>query len=605
MAEKLLVRLFGARGAVAVCCLAICVGGLFLARGLHVGLFPPLNFPTLNVITEMPSFSSLEMERQVTFPIESAAGGVLGVSGVRSVSGTGISMVSVQFPWGTDMLQARQLLLQALAAGAGQLPPGAQPSVENLSATLALIEGYAVQGGDDPVALRDRMVYDLKPRLQRVQGVYKVRVLGGQMLEYAVQPNPYLLIKYGLTLDDLRTALADDNILASPGVVNDHDQELVIHTNGQFAGPEEVADTVVAVKEGVPVRVRDLARVKSEYAYQRGDSSENGEPAIFVEVTKQPEFDTSSVANGVARVMADFQKSLPPAYTVKNYYDQAQLVNDSVASVRETVWIGAVLVVLVMAFFLRDLRTTVIATLSIPLSVLAAVILMRLAGIGLDIMSLGGLAIGTAIIVDNSIIVIENIHRWRSTPALTQGLSHRQVVARATAEVSTAVFVSTLTNIAIFLPMVFVSGLAGRLFAPVSGTVTFALLASLIVAVTVIPVLADMWLDRPEEHAEEEGEGRVYPRLLGLVLRSPLPWVLAGVASVALAVWPFQHLDSSFLPDLDEGAVLLNTLMPPGTSIKEAERLNRKLEAWAQKLPGVVVVARRTGHAPGAEDTDN
>ncbi len=609
MFDRFLSKVLNARGMVLLAAVLVCASGIIVYRGLRVDLFPPLNFPILNVIAEMPSFSSLEMERQVTLPLESAAGGVLGVTKVRSTSGTGIAMISVEFPWGSDMNAARQLLLQALASAQSQLPPSVQPVVENLSATLSMIEGYAVRGGADPVALRDRALYELKPRLQRVPGVYKVLVLGGQALEYTVRPNPYLMIKYDLTLDDLRAALSDNNILASPGVVNARTQELVIHTNGQFQNSKEIENAVIAVKAGNPVRVRDVASVSEGAAYQRGDASADGKPAVLVNVMKQPSFDTGAVADAIAAEMDAFAKSLPPGHVVENYYDQAQLVSDSIASVKEAVWIGAILVVIILAWFLRDARTTAIATLSIPLSVLAAVGMMRVFGIGINIMSLGGLAIGTGIIVDDTIIVLENIHRWLSTPELRAGLSHREVVAKATSEVSAAVFVSTLTNIAIFAPMVLVEGLAGRLFVPVSGTVTFALLASLIASVTAIPVLADALLNRPAAaHAPEPAQdrlGALYARTLEPLLRRPLPVVAAACALVAVSLWPLARLDLTFLPALDEGAVLLQTIMPPGTSLTEAKRLNMKVEEWAAKLPGVAAVVRRTGHAPGSEDTDN
>ena len=604
--ERILARILKARGGVAVGSVFLVALGLAMSRGLKVDLFPPLNFPVLNVIVEVPSFSSLEMERQVTLPIESAASGVMGVTRVRSTSGTGIAMVSVEFQWGTDMLVARQLLDQALAAIRGQLPPDAAPTIENLSAALALIEGYSIQGGSDPVALRDQALYDLKPRLQRVPGVYKVLVMGGKILEYAVYPNPALLIKYGVTLDDLRSALEANNIATSPGVVNDYAQELVLHPNGQFKDAAEAGETVVAVKEGIPVRLRDLAKVSQAYQYERGDTSEMGKPAVLVNILKQPSFDTGAVARGVAEEIAKFKKALPSGYTVHNYYDQATLVEDSIASVKESVWIGAVLVVLVLFAFLRHARTTLIATLSIPLSVLAALVAMRAFGIGINIMSLGGLAIGTGIIVDDAIIVLENIFRWLATPALRGDLPSRKVVAKAAAEVAPPVIASTFTNIGIFLPMLLVEGLPGRLFAPVSATVTFALLASLLAALTVIPVMADKWIHANDLQEEKEGVlHALYERGLQPAFRRPKTAIGLGLAPLLLAVLVFNRLDLAFLPDLDEGAILVQTDAPAGTSLAETRRVNRLLEDWAQKLPGVTVVVRRTGHAPGAEDTDN
>lgn len=604
--ERALSRILMARGGVAVGSVFLVLLGLALSRGLKVDLFPPLNFPVLNVIVEVPSFSSLEMERQVTLPIESAASGVLGVRRVRSTSGTGIAMVSVEFQWGTDMLIARQLLDEALASVRGQMPPDAQPTIENLSAALAMIEGYSLQGGNDAVALRDQALYDLKPRLQRIPGVYKVLVMGGKVLEYAVYPNPTLLIKYGVTLDDLRSALEANNIATSPGVINDYAQELVLHPNGQFKDAAEIGETVIAVKDGIPVRLSNIARVEGAYEYERGDTSEMGKPAVLINILKQPSYDTGAVAQGVADEIAKFQKSLPAGYAVHNYYDQAQLVNDSIASVKESVWIGALLVILVLFAFLRHTRTTLIATLSIPLSVLAALVAMRGFGIGINIMSLGGLAIGTGIIVDDAIIVLENIFRWLATPALRGDLSNPRIIAKAAAEVAPPVIASTFTNIGIFLPMVLVEGLPGRLFAPVSATVTFALLASLLAALTIIPVMADRWLHAGDLPEEKEGVlHELYDRALQPAFRRPKLAVAMGLAPMLLAVLVFGRLDFAFLPDLDEGAILIQTDAPAGTSLTEARRVNRKLESWAQGIPGVVAVVRRTGHAPGAEDTDN
>lgn len=574
-------------------------------RGLRVDLFPPLNFPILNIITEIPSFSSLEMERQITLPIESTVSGVLGVTKVRSTSATGISMVSVEFQWGTDMLIARQLLIESLSALRSQLPTDADPTIENLSATLSLIEGYSLQGGQDLVSLRDTATYQLKPRLQQIPGVYKVIVMGGRVLEYTVRPNPYLMIKYDIALDNLKDALANNNILATPGVVNNFSQELVLYSNGQFGDESEIGSVVLAVKNGIPIRVRDVAKVLKTFQYERGDTSENGSPSVIINILKQPNFDTGVVAGAIRGEIAKFEENLPKGFTIHNYYDQAQLVQDSVSNVKESVWIGALLVVAVLAGFLRHIKTTFIAILSIPISVATALVLMRLFGIGLNIMSLGGLAIGTGIIVDDTIVVLENIFRWLSTPELKGGLSNMEVILKATSEVLVPVIVSTLANIAIFVPMVFVEGFAGRLFAPVSWTVTFALLASLVVALTVIPTLAHRWLADVNLQHEEEAWYRLYKPPLNMALKRPAFILALALVPILCAAVVFKRLDTEFLPALDEGAILLQTVMPPGVSVNEAMRLNLKIENWLKAIPGVTTVVRRTGHAPGAEDTDN
>ena len=580
--------------------------GFLTYRAMTVDLFPPLNFPTLNIITEIPSFSSLEMERQVTLPIESAVGGVLGVTRVRSTSATGIAEITVDFHWGQDMLAARQLIQEALSNIQAQLPSSAQPSIETLGATLSMIEGYSFQGGGDLVHLRDLATYELKPQLQRIPGVYKVIVMGGKVLEYAVRMNPYRMIQYDITLDNLRDSLTQNNILTNPGVVNHSDQELVLHTNGQFENADQIANVVIAVKNGMPVRLKDVATVSETYQYERGDSSSNGSPAVLINIYKQPSYDTGAVADAVAVQMKDFQAGLPTGYQIQNYYDQAQLVRDSIGSVTESVWVGGVFVVLVIAFFLRHLRSTLVAAVSIPVSVAITLVSMRLFNIGINVMSLGGLAIGTSIIVDNTIVVLENIFRWLATPVLRGRKSTGEVVIEATQEVIRPVVVSTLTNIAIFAPMVLVEGFAGRLFEPVSITVTLALLASLLVAVTLVPLLVDRFLTgKLKSHEKESGLFSWYEKPLKYALQKPKTFLLAAVGLVVATVLIYPRLSQDFLPDLDEGAVLLNVTMPPGTSLTESRRLGLKLENWLQEVPGVVAVTRRTGHAAGSEDTDN
>ncbi len=578
--------------------------GLATSRRLSVGLFPPLDFPTLNLIAQEPDYSSLEMEQRVTLPLENAASGVLGVVRVHSNSGTGIAMVSVGFSWGTDMWKARELLQKAVDGARGQIPPGVDITLESLSTALSQIEGYSLQGGHDPVALRAMALYDLKPRLQRIPGVYQVNVLGGKSPEIQVMADPRRMIRYGITLDDLKGALADNNVVSSPGVVNAGDQELVLHGNGQYAGVSQVADTVVTVAQGRPVMVKDVARVTNGYVYTRGDTSEDGKPAVMIDVDKQLGYDTGTVARAVAAEIARFRAGLPPGMTLRNFYDQAKLVNDSIGSVLESVWIGGLLVVLVLALFLRDWKATVVATLSIPVSVVAALLMMEFFHVQLNIMSLGGLAIGSGMIVDATVVVLENIFRWMATPALCDGKSRMEVVTGACREVWVPVLMSTLANIGIFLPMVLVAGFAGKLFAPVSLTVTFALLASLVVSMTLIPVLANLWLGGVKE--DEHGLlDKSYLGPLKWALKRPWWVLILSALPVFLCFWVAGRLNMGFLPSLDEGAVLVSTDMPPGTSLEEARRVNSKVEHWLDRMPGVVTVARNTGHAAGGEDTDN
>jgi CzcA family heavy metal efflux pump len=583
--------------------------GALSFSGLQVGLFPPLDFPVLSIVAEAPGYSSLDMERQVVFPVESAISGVLGVTRVRSTIATGIADISATFQWGTDMLAARQLVEEALAQVNGQLPSGTDTSIENLAASLGLIEEYSLKGGGDPAKLRDIAQYQLKPKLQGILGVYQVVVMAGRVKEIAVDPNPFSMIKYGVTLEDVASALRENNILTSPGLVNRGSQQFILYANGQFSGPAEVADVVIAVKNGLPVRVRDVARVSWGYQVQREDASEDGKPAVLVAVYKQPQFGTVAIARKVAARIEEFRAGLPPGYTIHNFYDQAQLVSDSIGSVKESVEIGALFVVLVLALFLRNWRLTLIAAVGIPVSLVAALVLMRAFRIGVNIMSLGGLAVGSGIIVDNVIIVLENIYRFFSTPDLSRGKSATEVVVEATDEVVMPVFASTMTNIAIFAPMVLIAGFQGRLFQPVAITITFALLASLVVALTVTPVLYLRFAAASKHSVEGHGAGgpgeRFYLPLLRRALNRPLAVLALGAVLVAASYFAFKRLDLAFLPQLDEGAVLVSTDLPPGTSLAESRRENGVIENWLRAMPGVLTVVRHTGHAAGTLDVDS
>jgi cobalt-zinc-cadmium resistance protein CzcA len=599
-------KIMDSPGAMALVVAALALAGMAAYFSLKVDLFPELNFPILNIVSEQAGFSSLEMERQVSLPLESTVGSVPGVTRIRSTSGTGISMVSVEFAWGTDMNYARGQLLQALAGARDQLPAGVDPVVENLSASLAMVEGWAIQGNTggnvDPAELRELANLDLRPRLQRLPGVYKVVILGGSIREVSVLLNPDLMAHYDVTLEDLRTALQNENFPSSPGLLNQGQHELVLHANSQLMDASQVADCVVALRDGKALRVRDLGKVSMGRRAQRGEASQDGGPAVLLNIYKQPGSDTQAMAKAVEAEIADFKNGAGKGLRISNYYDQAELVGDSVGSVKEAVALGGILVVLVLAFFLRDIKATLVAALSIPVSVLAAIVGMRAFGIGINVMSLGGLAIGTAVIVDDAIVVLENIFR-RSAGLAAKGLAER--VAQATSEVAVPVAISTLANIAIFLPMVLLGGLAGRLFAPVGWTITFCLIASLVVALSLIPALS-LRLIKASGHQESEGRlRRIYGRLLDWAIRRPVLALVLGLIPSLIALLQASHLETSFLPALDEGAVLVDTLLPPGVSLEESGRVNRDLELWFKGMPGVATAARITGHAPGAEDTDN
>ncbi len=596
------------RWLVLVLAVVISVIGVVRATRMPVDVFPDLTAPRVTVVTESTGMAPEEIERLITFPIETAVNGVTGVRRVRSASAPGISIVWVEFNWDTDDIVARQRVterLQSLAA----LPPEAEtPKLAPPSSVMGEIAFVAVSS-DVRTALELRRVADVsvRRRLLAVRGVAQVVALGGLERQYQVIADPERLERYGLTLDGLVDALKRGNKNVPGGYIVGQGQESVVRVLGRAHNEAQLADITIALRGGHPVRVRDVADVQVGAAVPRGAGSYNGEPAIVLSIVKQPGSDTLTVTRRVDEALDHLMPSLDLQGIAlhRDLFRQADFINLAVANLMTVLRDGALLVVLVLFIFLWSLRPTVISAVALPLSLLLAVIILDLLGLSLDTMTLGGLAIAIGELVDDAIVDVENVAR-RLRDRMRQPAEARQTVLKtvldASIEIRSSIVSATAILIVVFLPMLFLEGLEGRLLMPLGVAYLVAIASSLLVAVTVTPAMCFLILP-----ASTSAEGiepplvrltvRLYNPVLQFVLQRPRLVVGASTLVVLLSIACLGLAGRSFLPKFNEGSLTIAAVTLPGTSLQQADALGALAERVLLKDPAVVSTARRTGRA--------
>lgn len=584
--------------------LAALWGALSYAR-MPKDIYPDLNAPLVKIITENPGMASEDVERLISLPLESLLSGAPGVMRVRSESTTGDSVVTVEFDWGTDIYHARQIVSSKIELIAGRLPQNTTvPVLGAVSSRMGEVFEFAVVGdGIDPMELRSIADWTIRYQLQGVPGVAFVVNLGGFVRQYQVLLDPEMLTHHGLTVEDVRVAIARSNRNFSGGVLADGAQETLIKGVGRIASLDDIAATVVATRRNVPICVRDVAEVRVGPKFSREAASHNGKEAVSVTVEKQYGGDTLTAIGNLRARLARIAGELPAGVSIEPFYDQSRLIVSSLDHVQLSMLIGAGLIVLVMLFFLWDLRGALIASLTIPLSMLIALVMMHLGGVGLTVMSIGGLAIGIGKTANGSIIMVENIYRVQRERA-GQDPPDALTLAGAS-EVGPALASANVLIVLVFLPMMTLSGLEGAMFRPTAFAVAAALLGSLVLNLTLQPVLCAC------PCGVHRGPGRPNPvtafltrwygRLLAVALDRKrivfLP-LAAGVIAAAVAV---PRLGREFVPPLDEGAILASTVMLPETSLEESVAMGRRVERLIMALPEVASVTRTTGSAESSE----
>ncbi len=582
--------------------IAIVLGGLLMGLGglaatfhLPVDIFPDLNYPLINIITHYPAGTAEDMEQLVTRPVENAMLGLNDLRRVRSVSAPGFSQVTVEFTWGVNALEARQMVYSRLAQVRNDLPAGARPELENLGTSLAMISTYTLRGGD-PVRLYGWARYRLAPRLAALPGVARVEVMGGGERAFRIDLDPLKLHRYHLSATAIARALRAENVLETGGYLEEHGRDLLIRTEGRILSLDTLKQVVVGRgPAGRPLVLADLARVYAGAKPKRYQITSDRLPAVAFTIQKQPGASTIAVSRAVDRSLEKL--SLPPGIRLEKFYDQAEIISVAFRNMRDNLLIGTLLAVLSLVWVLGWSRSTLILAVTFPLAVLGTFALMDTGGLGINLMTLGAMTVAIGMIADDAIVVLENIdrHRHMGKPPMASALD-------GTREILAPDIAGTLTVLAAFVPLVLVSGLAGRLFQPFGLAFGFMLLLSLIFSLTLIPVAAARWLPAGPVRAHSTAGGRWISRLgdwnhrlLAFLLNHRVSTLLACLLLLVLSFALLALNPMRFLPLLDEDSLLLSYQLAPGTSLRESNRVGDRLEQAVLAMKGVKGVFRRTG----------
>ena len=590
--------------------------GAYLAFSIPVAVFPNTDFPRIVIGVDNGVMPIDQMLVTITRPIEEAVNSVPGLNKVVSITSRGSAEVDLFFDWGSDMILTLQRVDAVVARLQPELPTTAKIETHRMTFASFPILGYSLTSDTIPQSkLWEIATYDLKPRINRLDGVASVLVQGGRVPEFQVTPDPARLQAAGITVTDILDAIRRTNLIDSPGLL-EHEHQLVLGLiSGQVRTPEEIGQIVVKTsKDGVPIRLGDIAKVAPSEAPVYTMVTANGKPAVLLSVHRQPESNTLDVANEVHQKIAELRPTLPPGVHLEAFYDQSTIVKDSIASVRDAVLLGIILSSVILVLFLRDWGTSLVAGLVIPVTLSLTLIVLKLTGQSFNLMTLGGLAAAVGLVIDDAIVVLENIVLHRDA-----GESRLQAIQSALKEITVPLIGSTITPIVVFLPLISTTGVTGSFFRALAITMTVALLSSLLLALTWTPTLSQYFVRRKDtvgvaetpageqtaasllaaEEAHLSGFfGRIvdfYGRIMLKILHRP---VMVGVSCAAIVVMTlvcYKFLGSDLLPAMDEGGFILDYYTPPGSSLAESDRILQHIEEIIRSMPEVENTSRRTG----------
>ena len=606
--------------------LLLAVYGVLTVRQMPVDVFPDLNKPTVTLMTEAGGMAPEEVEQLVTFPVESSMNGMPGVTRVRSVSGIGLSIVYVEFEWGSDIYRNRQQIAERLNLVREQLPPGVTPQLGPISSIMGEILLIALPADParvSPMQAREYADWVMRPRLLTIPGIAQVIPIGGEVRQYRVEIRPEQLQALGVERERLEAALGDFGANTSGGFLQTQGREYLIRQIGRTTRIEDLQNLVVTVKNGQPILLKQVAEVKLAPAVKRGDASYNAKPAVVLSVQKQPGADSVTLTREVEKAMAELTRGLPRGIEAPQFlFKQADFIEHSVTNVEEALSDGAILVAVILFLFLLNVRTTLISLTAIPVSLLATALVFRYFGLSINTMTLGGLAIAIGELVDDAVVGVENVlRRLRLNRELAEPRPVAEVIAKATLEVRSAIVYATAIIVLVFVPLFVLPGIEGRLFTPLGVAYIVSILASMIVSVTVTPVLAYYLLPGMKQLAH--GDCEAVGGSAALRIRRPpcgdsplvarlkqwdtrlLHWSLdnsrkllgGALLAVALAAATIPFSPRAFLPPFNEGTLTVNVVLNPGTSLAESNRIGTLAEQLVAQVPEVTKVGRRTGRA--------
>jgi CzcA family heavy metal efflux pump len=582
------------------------LAGIYLALQVPISVFPETNFPRVVIGVDNGVMPVEQMEVTITRPIEDAVNSVPGLETVRSITSRGSAEVSLFFDWNQDMVRQLQLVDAALSKVRQTLPSTAVITTNRLTFATFPILGYSLTSDTVPqTQLWEIATYQLKPPLNRVAGVSTVIVQGGKVPEYHVVPNLALLAQTGLTVTDLVNAIQASNIVDSPGLYEANHQLILGLVGAQVHDEEQLRQLVVkTTAAGAPVRVADVATVEKATEPVYTAVTANGKDAVLINIARQPSSNTVAVADGVAAAVKELRKALPPGVKLEPFYDQSQLVRDSISSVRDAIFIGLLLACIILFLFLRDWSSSLIAGLVIPVTVAATVLVLYVLGQSFNLMTLGGLAAAIGLVIDDAIVVVENIVMHRDN-----GETRVEAVRKALKEITVPLIGSTITPVVVFLPLIGTTGVTGSFFRALAITMASSLLTSLLLALTWTPGLSMVLLHQRRNENHNHGAGkflekvlRVHRRVLDWSLAHPVWLGLICLVLVGICLLPkagewtgHEILGTDLLPEMDEGGFVLDYIMPAGSSLTETNRVLQHVEQILRSQPEVVSTSRRTG----------
>ena len=595
--------------------LTLALAGVYVAFTLPVSVFPSTNFPRIVIGVDNGVMPIDQMTVTITRPLEEAVNSVPGLQNVRSVTSRGSAEIDLFFDWKVDMVTTLQLVDAALSRVQSTLPSTATITATRLTFASFPIVGYSLTSSNIPqTQLWEMATYEIKPRLNRLDGVSTVVIQGGQEPEFHIVPDPAKLLQTSITVSDILDSIRRTNLVDSPGLLEENHQLYLGLVNGQVRNPSQIGDIVIKTTQtGIPIRIRNVASISPEVKPVYTIVTANGKPSVLLNINRQPDSNTVQVANEVHAEIAQIRKTLPPGIELTPFYDQAIIVSDSIKSVRDAILLGLVLASIIMVLFLRDWGTSIVAGLVIPVTVAVTFIALKLFGQSFNLMTLGGLAAAVGLVIDDAIVVVENIVLHRDA-----GENRFEAIRSALNEITVPLIGSTITPIVVFIPLIAITGVTATFFSALAVTVSVSLLTSLALALTWTPNLSQYLIKEKrglvavhsgdkssttrllemEEASMRGGFGRiiqVYERCLRFALERPF-WMaaFAGILIVS-SVLCYKLLGSDLLPEMDEGGFVLDYITPTGTSLQETNRVITHIEQILRSTPEVESTSRRTG----------
>lgn len=598
---------------VVVAALLAAYGGYVLTR-IPVDVFPDLNRPTVTIFTEAGGLAPDEVEMLVTVPLETAVNGASGVERVRSMSGIGLSLIFVEFGWDADIYRARQIAAEKVAEVTPRLPEGIRPFLGPVSSIMGQIIAIGLTSENPavtPMQLRTLADWDVRRRLMGIPGVSQVTVMGGDVRQYQVLVDPAMLVATGVTLHEIQTAIDESNVNSSGGFLPDAHTEMLIRNLARVESVEDLASTVVKVlRDGSTILLGQVAEVREGASlHKRGDAGIDGKPGVILTVQKQPGADTIDLTRKIEAELAIIGAALPEGVKVHtDIFRQSNFIERAVRNVEEALRDGSLMVAVVLFIFLLNFRTTAITLTAIPLSLLVTFIVFHATGLGINTMTLGGLAVAIGELVDDAIVDVENVfRRLRENRHAARPRPVLEVVVEASREIRNSIVYATILVVLVFLPLFALQGIEGRIFTPLAVAYIVSILASLAVSLTVTPALCALLLPRMKR-MEHRGDGWIVRRvkalevkLLDYGFKSPLSIYLGAAALFLAALVTVPTLGREFLPEFNEGSITAFVVSAPGTSLEESNRISRMAEKLLAQIPEARTIARRTGRAEGDE----